>query len=231
MSYNKLSFDDIKYLNINYRNLINSTKEEQEKYTKSYNTYRALLTDFLIKKLEIKKYEEKLSNSEFDIIKTKKSEDDIYQCFSFDELDYFYIRNNIYLDRLNSDESKYLNDISSEDNIQLNDKNESFINDTYKKVTKEIIKNIKEPYNVIFNFKNIQTDSKQFFAPNNSVVIGLRYDEIYPKTDEKITKKSIENLAKKSEFINNIIKEFENNSKEKIENKVKVIRYINYVIN
>ena len=69
-------------------------------YLIEYSVYSSFLYDYLLKHTSIKKSDETLKNStEYEFPTIEKDEMDLYQYLSIGKLNYFYIRNNIYLNR------------------------------------------------------------------------------------------------------------------------------------
>ena len=73
-----------------------------------YLLYRKLFTEYIIEKTELKKYDEEIKNSNLNFIPVEEEKMDIYQYFSCDILKYFYIRNNLYLEKLDKKDINFL---------------------------------------------------------------------------------------------------------------------------
>lgn len=148
-------------------------EQANEKYIELYNKYRKILTKYLIKKLELKKYDELIENSGFNFKKVDVENQDIYQYFSSDLLNYIYIRNNIYIEKLTDEEKNELNSIPSNDD-ELSKLEEDFIERTYKKVIFEDVLGNNESCKVFYGPR-----TSSYMADNSYVIIGLRYDKYY----------------------------------------------------
>ena len=57
-----------------------------------YLMYRKLFTQYIIEKLNLKKYDDEIAESKLNFIEVKEKQMDIYQYFSKDKLKYFYKR-------------------------------------------------------------------------------------------------------------------------------------------
>ena len=69
-------------------------------YLQEYSLYIYLLLQYLLKTTDIKKYDDLLANDKHNFIPLKQEEMDIYQKLCSSIFKYFYIRNNIYIERL-----------------------------------------------------------------------------------------------------------------------------------
>ena len=143
---------------------------------------------------------------------------DIYQYFSTDELKYFYIRNNIYVEKLNEDERNFFENKLKSKNLELDLETEKMMEETYKKVILEDLTKKHDKYKVLFG-----PDSKSFFANNDSIVIGFRYDEF--NNDGLDDDAWFDRFLKQKQLLNSTINEMNEKFKEKISNEVTIIRY------
>ena len=147
------------------------SKQEKENYLLKYFSYRKLFTEYMIKKLDLKKYDDELAESKLNFKPNSEKDMDIYQYFSSEELKYFYIRNNIYIERLNEEETKFLTN-KIDDNCELDLETEKFIEDTYEKVIFEDVLGNGELCEI-----NYGPDGISFMAGNDAIVVGVRYEE------------------------------------------------------
>lgn len=198
-------------------------EKEMERYILIYNVYRNLFTKFICNKLELKKYDDKIKESALNFIENKKETMDMYQLFSSDILKYFYIRNNIYIEQLNEEEMKFFLEKSNDSNLKFDEETNKMINSTWEKVIfEDALKNEKK---CIVSFG---PDNSRFFAQNNSLVIGFRYDK-FAKTDlndEEWKKLYFEQLK----YVNMVINEMEENLKNIISVPIRVIEYNEFCI-
>ena len=155
--------------NDTYQNL-NLPKEE---YLNLYSLYMYYFTKYLIKTIRLDQYDESLKNSNLSFVNIIENQD-VYQLMNSSLLNYFYIRNNIYLDKLTNDELNFLKQQLTSLNYNINEEIESFIEKTYKKLIFETINN--NP-NMIAKISHGPISSSAFFSRNDALVIGFRYDE------------------------------------------------------
>lgn len=168
-------------------------QEIKNYYFKLYSLYMDLFIRFLIIKTTIKKYDEKLSQSNLNFIKCKSDDLDFYQNFSEDYLNYYYLRNNLYIYRLNKEENEFLKSILISQKIEMTENVISFIEQTYKKVIFEKVMgdNITEV--------NYATNNLLNLASNNSLVIGVRYNEFGNNLEGELW---MDNYLKQKELLN-----------------------------
>lgn len=148
------------------------TYNQKKEYLNLYSIYLSMMLNYIDSKSLIKKFDDMLLNSNVKFKPVEEKNMDIYQycCSSF--LMYFYIRNNIYIERLAPKEIEFL---KTHDTKSIEQKN-IFIQKTINKVIKE--SNDDELYNI-----NYGPESPDYIVPNNSLIIGVRFDDYY--VDEK----------------------------------------------
>lgn len=150
----------------------NSKATINEQYLTEYSVYRKWFSEYMIKNLNLEEYDTKLKNSGLNFGEVKEENMDIYQYFSSEKLRYFYLRNNIYPEKLNEEETKFLQERIEKGQLDLDTVAEEMIRRTYKTVIKETIGQNDGEYFVLFG-----PDSSTFLASNEALVIGMRYDE------------------------------------------------------
>lgn len=188
-----------------------------------YLMYRKLFTQYIIEKLNLKKYDDEIAESKLNFIEVKEKQMDIYQYFSKDKLKYFYIRNNIHIEKLTDEEQKFLQKIKLEEPNELGDIEKDFIEKTYSKVIFEDVLENGEICNVFYG-----PDSRSFISSNNSIVIGMRYDEFENNglDDEKWD----ELHEKQLDFWDELKERMELELKMKINKHISIIRYDDFSI-
>lgn len=190
---------------------------EVQNYLNLSTLYRALLNEY-IKQLGLENYENVIKNSELNFIPVNSSDQDFYQYYNNSNLEYYYIRNNIYIDRLSEYEKKYLQNKLNTHDYSLNDQDINFVSQTLSKLIKEIHDNTPEPFEV--NFGPLSTS---FFAPNDALVIGFRYDMFNDNgMDEDVF---AENYERQREFCLNLNEQLESQLQNKLSIPIKVIEY------
>lgn len=213
----------MKTINENMIKIKSNTMSTKE-YIDLYNIYRFFMTKYIIEKLKLKEYDKKIKNNKSNFLPIEEDKMDVYQFFSCDELEYIYIRNNVYIERLSNKEINLLKDKLKNNDYSIDDSIEELIEKTYQKVIfEDIMKNGKK-YQIMYG-----PDSSRFFARNDSLVLGIRYDEfaIINLTDEEW---KIQN-KKQREFLRNIINEMTKEFENKLNIPIKIIKYNDYSVN
>lgn len=156
----------------------NLDENQKEKYLELYSVYLSMLLKYLDYKCSLKFFDEIILNDEMKFKAISEENMDLYQYSCSNLLKYFYIRSNIYIERLSKEEIEFL----KIQNLNFNDKNsyqiENFICNTLSKVIFET-----KDSNEIF-YTNYGPDSKNFIKPNNALILGVRFDDYYIREDE-----------------------------------------------
>ncbi len=157
-----------------YKNLNDKNKQL---YLNLYLLYSNLLYKYLIPKLNLNTYEKMLKTARNHFESVKVEDMDFYQYLAHDYLKYFYIRNNLYIERLTKEELNFLNNKLLNNNIDLDNETINFISKTYSKVIAERLDldNTKVSYG---------PDSYSFFQDSKALVIGFRFNEYYLEDNE-----------------------------------------------
>ena len=183
---------------------------EKEKYVYYFSKYYNLLLLYLINKCELKTLDDSLVNSKNSFINIKEEDMDLYQYLSSEYLKFLYLRNNIYIERLNTTGLNYLNNIDL-NNIKEEDMN--FVKGTYQTlINEDLQKEVKT------NFGPMDSN---YFADTNSVIIGLRIQDY--KANDGIDLDRMNKMEFELEFAKDYIEA----KLEKVLPKVTVIRYSN----
>ncbi len=184
-----------------------------------YSYYTKMFLKYLKMKTKIKSSEMDLLNSGLNFKSIQFDQKDFYQTLCSSELDFYYLRNNLYIYRLTKEETEYLknqmtNDVEDLDEVFLN-----FIENTYKKVIFEKNDNGKV-YNV--NYGPLEAN---YFAPGNSLVLGFRYDYKNNGIDDKVW---YDNYKKQQELVNREIQSLTRNISQVLNCNCKVFQYNKY---
>lgn len=199
---NKIYKEDILLERPNLINECNiNTDDEMSEYLALYNVYNNFLIQYIMKKFH-------LINVDMEMIKHKErfaevpyDDQDLYQKSANGYLKYLYLRNNLYVERLTSEEKNYFLSLYNQGINELNDNIENNIEKTYLKV---ILENPNE--NDIFI--NYGPDNMKFMAPTNSLVIGIRCNEFssLSSNDTDLYLKTISDLQMTKRFLEASIK-------------------------
>lgn len=198
--------------------MINNTEKSGLKLC-NYNLnlkYRKIFNNYIINQLELKKYDRSILESELRFKKISKEKMDMYQLLSENELNFLYIRNDIYIENLNPDEINTLKKIEygsflSEDIME-------YVEKTFSKV----IIHEKEDEE-IGQIKFFGPYTSKYMAPNNSIVIGIRYNDYYTNG---LDDKNWSILREKQlDFLDDLKNRIINEQKNKIKNEIFIIHY------
>ena len=140
-------------------------------YLMMYSLYMKFFTEYIIRNTQIKEIDESLQQNSNIINFVTDDEKDSYQLLSNNMLKYFYVRNNLYLHRLDKNELEVLSNKIQNNDFTYDDNIEKFITNTFKKV---ILEYADKNANELVRFGPLH---RQYFAPNNSIVIGVRFKE------------------------------------------------------
>lgn len=175
------NYIDEEYLLLERPNIKNEcnikNNEEMNNYLIAYNVYNNLLIQFIIKKFNLKKFDSDIEKYEERFPIVNDSEKDLYQYSSNGYLKYFYIRNNIHIERLTKKEIDYLYSVYNSKNFRLNEEKEKFIEDNFMKV---LVENTNSQNSNI----NYGPDNIKYYKPDNALILGIRYDK-FKSIDKK----------------------------------------------
>lgn len=164
--YNLLDLSGMPY------NLSDIPNDSKELYLIMYSLYMNFLTQYIMNNTDLLKIDKQLQEKNDIVNFLPDEEKDTYQLLTNNMLKYFYVRNNLYLHRLTSEEMKILANKIQNNDYQYDHNIEKFIAETYKKVTLEKL----DTNGQLVNYGPFH---KKFFAPNNSIVIGVRFEDSY----------------------------------------------------
>lgn len=199
--------NDINYVKLEQLGLCDKDDNLNDSYFKLYNTYLGLLYDIL-KDNGLMNYDDDLKNSSLHFNQIEKEDMDMYQSNSI--FKYFYVRNNLYLEKLDNEDIKKL---LSEDNNK-----KDIVLRTFKNVV-----NIDDGYKVCYG-----PDIDRFWYDSDILVLGFRYDEFY---DNGLSDDDWQDeFCEKRPYLNNVFSNLEANLTEKLGLKVKVCEYDEYSI-
>lgn len=205
----------VPYMNKKYFESLDNTN--QENYLRLYEIYSNLLIQYFIKYYNLKEFDDVLSKDKRNFEKVSTDDMDIYQYLSSEYLNYIYLRNNIYIERLSNKELLYLSRIKD---YSLNKGNEEFIKNTYSKVIIES------------NNKNAVTmfgpDNLKFIKRSNWVVFGIRYNRFNLK-DRSKEQEWLKQDEEREKFISMLISIAKMQFK-KINPNTSIIRYNEFCI-
>lgn len=163
-----------------------------ERYYIAIKNYKILLDKYLMDKLSLKKFDDKIVNSDLFFVPIQNENMDFYQSFSSIGLKYIYLRNNLYIDKLSNDDIDIIVNLSKE---QLNNPDIELIG-LIEKTYKDVLDGRPQEENIAINYKKYY--GGDYWFNSDEIVFGIRYDEF---TDN--------GLGDGLEWINNYDKQLE----------------------
>ena len=218
--------------NIIANNIISNSKVLEEKgyikngniseeYYKLYNNYRTLLNIFLIKTLKLNEFDDSLSNSNLMFIPVSTENMDFYQYFSSNFLKFFYLRNDLFVEKLSDEDKNKILNLNEGELLNPSDEILEIIGRTYADVI-----NSSFDGSVIMNCYG--PDSNNYWVDSSSLVIGIRYDEYSDEISDDIWE---DVHYKQVDFLNELIKKLNLEIQTKMQTKSSIILYNDFTIN
>lgn len=201
----------------------NLSNDVKQKYLDMHALYIDLFIQYMNKKYNLKKYDDYIKNSKSNFKNIDIINMDLYQYLSSKHFSYIYIRNNVYIERLNKEEFSFLKQKLINDDYNLDEKTFSFVENTFQKILFEITDN--DIYDVCYG-----EDLDKFLKPNNALIIGVRVDE-FNKENNINDEIWIKKYREASYELDLIIDYLEFNLSKKINVPCFVIKYNDFSIN
>lgn len=184
---------------------------DRENYRELENIYKKYFEIFLNSKIKLIKYDDSMKNSELDFGILQEKVNLKSNLEEYLNLNYFYILNNFYVEKLTDEEKMIL--ISNNEEQILN-----LIKNTYKNIityTREDLPNKRFKINYTFS------TSEDSFSYNDELVIAIYYGK---NTIDLISKENyLDNYNKKQEFLNNLSNNLSNEIKNNLDLDCKII--------
>ena len=193
--------------------LVTRAKENEEKVCindeeiKNYVLYRLFLTEYL-NLIAIKEYDEKIKDSELNFVEVKEINITFKKMFSYEEVKYFHIKNDLYIENLKEEEISKMEDRIFNGNYNFDDDAKALIENSYKRV----LNSSGEP-----NSDNRIKEMDYYdglMVESGTLVIEMSFD--------KFSKNGLEgqewlvNYKEKLTFLKNISKEMEESIQKKL---------------
>ncbi len=186
--------------------------EDDSLYQQVYALYQKGLDAFLLQNTSLRKYEEKLTNSPLDFGVMPQEKRNSFHKNSYLGLDYFYVRNFLFIEKLSLEDLNVLIEKVSQNNEVIDERILEIVKRTFKDV---IVDNYRDGV-----YKEHTTTCYGHFIPSNIVpsshlVIALQYgknNKTYERDDfyrnqqakDQFLKELVEEMKKELESILNI---------------------------
>lgn len=190
-----------------------------DKFYILYKNYKILLEKFLINKLPLVEYDNKIDNSGLLFYPVKRDDMDIYQLLSTMDLKYIYLRNVLNVDKLSDDDIELVVNLSDSELIMFDEKMIGLINRTYKDVLSSNRDSNDDTYMVCYG-----TDRDYFWHDSRDLVFGIRHDE-YADNGLGQNGEWLNNYYKQNKLIGDCIKELDSKSMEILGINVHFLKY------
>ena len=193
------------------------------RYYKLYQNYKTLLDRYLVEKFSLKVYDDMVSDSDLLFIPIKEDDMDYYQYMSKMGLKYFYLRNNIYIEKLSLEDIEKIINLTDE---ELNNPSQ------------EIKELIERTYPIVIDYaseKGLQgiscygPDSPRFWIDSSELVFGFIFDEVADNglgQDEEW----FQNNLKQRAFLSSLFKAMKVKSSEITDKNINVLWYNEFTI-
>ncbi len=186
--------------------------EDDSLYQQVYNLYQKGLDTFLLQNTPLREYEEKLKNSPLDFGVMPQEKRNPFHKNSYLGLDYFYVRNFLFIEKLSLEDLNVLKEIVKQNN--------EIIDEVILEIVKRTFKDV-----IVDNYRDGKYEEKTqtcygHFIPANVVpsshlVIALQYgknNKTYDRDDfyrnqqakDQFLKEMVEEIKKELESILNI---------------------------
>lgn len=189
-----------------------------EKFIKITNNYKVLFEKFLLTKTSLRTFDNNLVNSKLSFVPIKDEDKDYYQRTSTLNFKYFYLRNNLNIEKLSVEELNYLESLDY-DTLELDDKNISLIEKTFKSVINPTnIEDVESKTILCYG-----PDIERFSVNVCDLVFGVRFDEYDPvglSGDEWI-----HNSCEQMKYLLENMKNLEETLSKELGVEVKTIQY------
>ena len=185
-----------------------------DEYFKIYSTYKFLLEKWILSVMPLRYYEDKIKFSKYSFDFVSEDSMDVYQYYSNMNLNYIYLRNNIYVENFDEKEIKYILDKCDSNNLVLDNNTIEFLNRTYKKAISDSFCDPFLQTNIIYHPSN----NFNYSLASDTIVLGLRYDEFSGEEEE---------YAEKEKYVYNLMS---NLNKELKQHNAVILKYGEYSV-
>lgn len=156
------------------------TPAQRTNYLALATVYRRLLNEY-VAFMGLGKYDLALRRNERPVAPVDARDQDLYQRYANAGLRYFYVRSNVYVERLTMDELGFLRGRVREGNLGLDLDSFRFVEDTFARAIREQWATTDDKGNVSWSDAdaeiNFGPNEERFFCPNDALVVGCRVAE------------------------------------------------------
>jgi hypothetical protein len=186
-------------------------------YLRLQEFYKKALDMYLLRSSSITKYNDEIKNSELDFGVMPESNKNPYHKFSFLNLDYIYVRNFIFIEKLNIETINFLVERININNYDIDDHLLKMIDLTYKDV-------------IVDNYRNdtYEEDAETCYGPalptnfvlSNKLTLSIQYG----KNKEQLEKEEFyKNQNEKDKFLKQLTEEIEQSIGKELKMETKVL--------
>lgn len=194
-----------------------------DKFYKLYMNYHILLDKYLVRKFSLDSYDKFFDKARLRFMPVKDEDKDYYQYISGMDLNYIYLRNDIYVEKLSAEDIDEILNLSN--NFIEYPKEETFelIERTYHDVI-DISNETGDTFMCCYG-----PDSDDYWFPSNELVIGFRHDDF---ADNGLGEGELweENNIRQIVFINGFLDDIRKNTAKITQEQVNYVWYNDYTI-
>ena len=194
--------------------LIKTKNIDDNIYLQVQSLYKKTLDYYILNNTSIKKYDEEVYNNSFELLDDNKK--DIYQLSSYMGLKYIYIRNFIFIEKLDDNSFNYIYSKVLNNNLEMDNTLLNIVKNTYKEVIKDNYKHNKYVENTNTCYGSFIPSN---IVPADSLVFCIRYGN----DDVELNEESIINYMNKKEWLKSLTKEIENTISNELGINVRVL--------
>ena len=170
-------------------------------YNAIQKIYLKGLEKYLLDKVDLKKYDNMLENSECEILSLPDEKKSYYQQISTLNFKYIFIRNNMYVEKLSSEVLNFFIDKINKNDFSIDNQVEDIIEHTYKQVISKNFINGKYIENATILYDAEFGNSENYSAKCDDLVLVIQIAD----RDTNMTRKEyIQYLRKRIDIINKV---------------------------
>jgi hypothetical protein len=175
-----------------------------DKYFMLQALYKKTFEEYLITRIDIKKFDDELKDSELKFISGREKHKSIYQKYDYMNLTFIYLINNIHVEKLDDSDLELLQTSLKQYNGEISDELIKMIEKTYQSVITITYKSINDDndYDVLYG----NTINGERRVPNNALVLEINTIPEYDKEGNYVDR---EKEVVKDDYIDDMIARME----------------------